>query len=210
MTHHTSRITISGLSVSLRQLDLRRLKVDWHSRTLGLLLLCFAAISCLPVFAASPAKQDKAYKTYVDPQRRFSFEYPATMSVKSPNPNEVRVLHPQASFRIAVFVEERSGKTPLSADQLLEALTKKLQEEKKDVSVLQHGKLPKLAGSQAYLVASFKEPNGMEFVQLVQYYVAPDRILQMTLSDRPQGFANLASVIKRVHSSLRILAPALR
>jgi hypothetical protein len=210
MRYHTTRTTISRLLGGLRPLDVRQLKADGCPRGVCLLLLCIAAFSCLPALGASPVSQDKAYRTYVDPQRRFSFDYPATMSVKSSNPNEVRVLHPQASFRIAVFVEERSGKTPLSAEQLLEALTKKLQEEKKDVSVLQHGKLPGLAGSQAYLVASFKDPNGMQFVQLVQYYVAPDRILQMTLSDRPQGFANLASVIKRVHSSLRILAPALR
>ena len=210
MRYHTTRTTISGLPGGLRQLDVRGLKTPGHSRGVCLLLLCIAAFSWLPALGASSTAQDKAYRTYVDPQRRFSFEYPATMSVKSSNPNEVRVLHPQASFRIAVFVEERSGKTPLTADQLLEALTKKLQEEKKDVSVLQRGKLPKLPGSQAYLVASFKEPNGKQLVQLVQYYVAPDRILQMTLSDLPQGFANIASVIKRVHSSLRILAPALR
>jgi hypothetical protein len=215
MTYHTTRTTISRLSGSFRRFDLRRRRADRHSRIFGFLLVCFAALSCLPAFAASPAKQDKAkqdkaYKTYVDPQRRFSFEYPATMSVKAPNPNEVRVLHPQASFRIAVNVREYSEKPPRSADQLLEDLAKALQEEMKDVSVLQRGKLPNIDGSQAYLIVSFKQPNGLQLVRLVQYYVAPDRILEMTLLDRPEGFANIASVIKRVHSSLRIFVPALK
>lgn len=179
-------------------------------RYLGYLVLCAIALSCVPAIAAQPSGQDGAYKRYADPQRRFAFEYPATMNVQAPNPNEVKIFHPQASFRIAVFVTERQSKAAISAEQLLEALTKRLQEEMQDVSILQRGKLPGLAGSQAYLVVSFKDPKGMQLVQLVQYYVAPDRSLQLTISDRPQGFKNLASVIKRVHHSLRILAPALR
>ncbi len=210
MRCHTRGTTLARLSGTLGRFAPWRSTAARHRGCLGLLLLSITVLSCVPAMSASSANQDRAYRTYVDPQRRFSFDYPVTMTVKSPNPNEVRVLHPQASFRIAVFVEERSGKTPLNADQLLEAVTKKLQEEKKDVSILQRGKLPKLAGSQAYVVASFTDPSGMQLIQLVQYYVAPERILQMTLSDRPQGFANLASVIGRVHSSLRILAPALK
>jgi hypothetical protein len=47
-------------------------------------------------------------------------------------------------------------------------------------------------------------------VQLVQYYVTEDRLLQMIISDRPEGFRNLQKVIRQIHQSLRIMKPALK
>jgi len=172
--------------------------------------LSFVIVSC---FWAVPGKgigDEALYKKYTDPNGRFSFEYPATMNVQSSNADEVKVIHPGASFRITVFVEQRQGKSKLTAADLLALSKKRLQEEMKNVSVLGEGKLPSLEGSQGYVAVSFTDKKGMQLVQMVQYYVAEDRFLQMTISDRPEGFKNLQTVIQKVHQSLKILNPKLK
>ena len=159
---------------------------------------------------AHAAADEAAYKQYTDPRRRFLFDYPATMRVKSVGPDDVQIFHPAASFRISVFVEKRAEKPGLTADNLLTALKKELAKQSKDFSVLGEGKLDGVPGSQGYVVVSFLDKRGTQLVQLVQYYVAANRWLQMTISDRPWGFKNLEPVIKRVHQSLRIIDPALK
>ena len=154
--------------------------------------------------------QEALYKQYVDPAGRFSFEYPGTMKLEATSNNEVKIYHPAASFRISVFVEQRQGKSNLTADVLLAALKKRLQEEMKNVSVLGEGKLAGLQGSQGYVAVSFTDKKGTQLVQMVQYYVSEDRFLQMTMSDRPEGFKNLETVIRKIHQSLKILKPKLK
>jgi hypothetical protein len=159
---------------------------------------------------STPAVDEGLYKQYTDPGRRFLFDYPATMSVRSAAPDEVLIYHPGASFRIAVYVERRKTKSGRTAQDLLNAFKKELEKENKDVSVLGEGKLEGLSGSQGFVVVSFKDQKGTQLVQLVQYYVTENGLLQMTISDRPWGFKNLEPVIKKVHQSLRIIDPTLK
>ena len=98
----------------------------------------------------------------------------------------------------------------MTADILLAVLKKRLQEEMKNVSVLGEGKLANLKGSQGYVAVSFTDKKGTQLVQMVQYDVSEDRFLQMTISDRPEGFKNLETVIRKIHQSLKILNPKLK
>jgi hypothetical protein len=156
------------------------------------------------------AGDEARYIQYTDPGRRFIFDYPSTMQVKSTGPDDVQVFHQAASFRISVFVERRKNRPDLTAEDLLTALKKALEKETKDFSVLGEGKLEGLPESQGYVVVSFRDTKGTQLVQLVQYYVAAKACLQMTISDRPWGFKNLEPVIKKVHRSLRIVDPTLQ
>lgn len=152
---------------------------------------------------------EPGFNQYTDPGRRFIFDYPSTMQVHASNPDEVKIFHPGATLRISVFIEKRPRSTTANAEDLLAAFNKKLKEEMKDVSIIQQGKLQHLQGPQGYVVCSFKNRKGIRLVQLVQYYVTKDRLLQMTISDLPQGFKNLWKVIDKIHRSLRIVNPDL-
>ncbi len=154
--------------------------------------------------------EDSPYKQYVDPAGRFSFEYPATMKLEAAQKDEVTVYHPATLFHISVSVRQLRGKSNLNADVLLAAWKKALQEEMKNVSVLGEGKLEGLQGSQGYVAASFTNKKGLQMVQMVQYYVSEDRFLQMSISDRAEGFKNLETVIRKIHQSLKILKPKLK
>jgi hypothetical protein len=153
---------------------------------------------------------EPGFKQYTDPSRRFILDYPATMRVSAPSANEVSIYHPRATLKIHIFVEKRPRKTVADAKTLLETFKRKLREEKKDVMILEEGKLPGLEGSQGYLICSFKNHRGIRVVQLVQYYVTQDRLLLLIISDRVEGFKNLATVIRKIHRSLRIVDPKLR
>jgi hypothetical protein len=153
---------------------------------------------------------EEGYVHFVDPQRRFALDYPATMKVSVLSADELKISHSGATLRITVSLEKRPDKGPPNAKLLLEALKKKLKEEVKDVSILEEGKAPDMAGAQAYMVCSFKERRGIQLVQLIQYYVSDDLLLRMIISDRPQGFKNLEKVIRKIHNSLKILNPKLK
>lgn len=153
---------------------------------------------------------DPGFMQYTDPSRRFILDYPATMKVSAPTPNEVSIFHPKASLTIRVFIEKRPRKTIADAKILLAAFKKKLKEEKRGVTILEEGSLPGLKGSQGYLICSFKNQRGIQVVQLVQYYVTQDRLLHLIISDRVEGFKNLADVIRKIHRSLRIVEPSLK
>jgi len=150
------------------------------------------------------------FKQYTDAQRRFIFDYPATMNVEASTADQVRIWHPGATLRINVFVEKRTKKAPPDAASWLEAFKSKLQEEMKEVSILEEGKLNSLEGSQGYIICAFKDQRGMMLVQLIQYYVSGERVFQMIISDKPEGFKNLHKVIRRIHESLRIVNPRLK
>ncbi len=179
---------------------------SFHKTIVGL----FVATWVLILVPSIASTQDTLYKLYTDPEGRFSFEYPATMKVQSPNNDEVKVYHPGAGLRISVFVEKRPAKSKLTAQNLLAASKKQLEEEARDVSVMGEGKLPKLEGSQGYVVVSFRDAKGTQLVQMVQYYVAEDRFLQMTIADRAQGYKNLEPVVQKVHHSLKIIKSQLK
>jgi hypothetical protein len=152
----------------------------------------------------------EGFSQYTDPEKRFIFDYPSTMKVDVPNKDEVLISHPGASLRIAVFVQTRKTKGPANADLFIEAFKKNLKDEMKEGALLEQGKSPSLQGAQGYVVCSFKNNKGTQLIQLVQYYVTEDRVLQMTISDRPAGFKNLEKVIKRIHYSLRVVNPQLK
>ena len=162
------------------------------------------------ILTASALAADSGFARYADPEQRFSFDYPATMKVRAAGNDEVKVTHPGATLRITVLVEKRRRTASASAELLLDAFKKTLKAEMKDAAVLEEGKLAGLEGSQGYIVCSFKDLRGIQLVQLVQYYVTEDRVLQMTISDRPEGFKNLEKVVRKIHQSLKILNPKLK
>jgi hypothetical protein len=162
------------------------------------------------ILTASALAADSGFTRYTDPERRFSFDYPSTMKVRAAGNDEVKVTHPGATLRITVLVEKRRRTASASAELLLDAFKKTLKAEMKDAAVLEEGKLAGLEGSQGYIVCSFKDLRGIQLVQLVQYYVTEDRVLQLTISDRPEGFKNLEKVVRKIHQSLRLLNPKLK
>lgn len=174
-----------------------------------------AVILFAAIIAVFGAKHDgwciePGFKQYTDPSRRFILDYPATMKVSEPKTGEVTIYHPKASLLIRVVIEKRPVTAITDAKALLQAFRTKLKEETKDPSILEEGKLPGLEGSQGYLICSFKNHKGIRVVQLVQYYVAKNRFLLLIISDRLEGFKNIADVIRKIHRSLRIIDPQLR
>lgn len=178
--------------------------------TIAPTIIVFLAVSGGWLTLAHALAKETPYKQYTDPGRRFLFDYPATMKVKTAGRDEVQIYHPDASFRISVYIEKLKHKPRRTAQDLLTALKKELEKENKEVAVLGEGKLEGLPGSQGFVVVSFRDKKGTQLVQLVQYYVAENACLQMTISDRPWGFKNLEPVIKKVHQSLRIIDPTLK
>jgi hypothetical protein len=132
------------------------------------------------------------------------------MEVAASNPDEVTMFHPAATLRVNVFVEARPPRAIPSAELLLEIFKKRLKEEMLDVSILEEGKRGDRGASQGYVICSFKDKRGIFVVQLVQYYVTRDRLLQLIISDRPEGFKNLADVIRKIHHSFRVIDPTLK
>lgn len=172
------------------------------------LVLLSALLAGHNLIASSPTTQ-QGYKKYIDPAGRFSFDYPAAMRCDPVTADEVKFSHPSASLRIAILVEPRQSRKPLDSDALRESFKKNLQESSKDAVILEEGRLPDLLEVQGYLVCSFKDKNGRKIMQLVQYYVSQDKMFQMIISDRPQGFFNVEKVIRHVHRSLKIMKPSL-
>jgi hypothetical protein len=179
-----------------------------NSCTIPVACLILAALGLLGPGPAPAA--ESGFTQYVDPGKRITFEYPLSMKVEAPGMNEVKISHPEAGLRIMVFVENRPRKTAPSAEAFLGTFRKRLEEEMKEVVILEEGKLPGLAGSQAYVICAFKDRRGLQFVNLVQYYGTEERMLQMIISERPEGFRNLLDVIRKIHQSLRILSPQLK
>jgi hypothetical protein len=185
----------------------RKTMIETSSKTVILVLLNFLLATIL---TASAFAVERGFTRYTDPEERFSFDYPVTMKIQAVSNDEVRVTHPGATLRITVLVEKRPRAASASAELLLDAFKKTLKEEMKDAAVLEEGKLKGLTGSQGYIVCTFKDRKGIQLVQLVQYCVTEDRILQMIISDRPEGFKNLKDVVNKIHQSLMILKPKLK
>ncbi len=130
------------------------------------------------------------------------------MQVQTTGRNEVKVFHPGATLRITVFVEARKASEKVDVKPFLEALKKKLKDEKTEASILKEGKhLGIEDDSQGYIVCAFKDERGLLWVQLVQCFLTKDRTIQLIISDRAEGFRNLLKVIARVHESFTIATP---
>lgn len=179
----------------------------WRIYILWILLLA-ASLGSPSNNTFAYAAQD-GYKKYIDLAGRFSFDYPASMRCNRVTADEVTFSHPSASLRIAVLVEPRQNKKILDPRTLLESLKKNLAEGSKDATILEQGRLPEIPGVQGYFVCTFKDEKGRKVMQLVQYYISLDKMFQMIISDRPQGFMNVEKVIRNVHRSLKILKPSL-
>lgn len=168
----------------------------------------FLMIVLSMAFSGTASGQD-GFSKYVDPAGRFTFDYPTSMTLKTVGENEVKIFHPGATLRISVFIQERQKKSPVTAETIAD-LFRKLKQEMKDSSVLEEGKIKGLDGTQGYTILLYKDHRGLQLVQLVQYYIAEERVLQMVISDRTQGFKNLEKVIRKIHNSLKILKPSLK
>jgi hypothetical protein len=169
-------------------------------------------VLCLGNSAWAAAKQEQTvagYAQYKDPLGRFIFDYPATMKVRGADPDQVTVFHQGATLRISVYVEKRPRKGDSKVEPLLEAFKKRLKEDVKEPTILEEGKTPGSRDSQGYIICSFKDQRGVDYVQLVHYCVGEERVLQMIISDRTAGFKNLAPVIRKIHQSLKIIDPKL-
>jgi hypothetical protein len=162
------------------------------------------------VAAEKAEPSDHVFARYTDPARRFTLDYPATMKVDASNPNEVRFYHPRASLRINIFLEKRTAKSVPDAKALLGVFVKSMKRGMKDFSVMEEGKLAGLGGSQGFLICTFKDRREIQLVQLVQYYVAKAGLLQLIITDRPEGFRNLLQVIRKIHRSLRVQGALLK
>jgi hypothetical protein len=173
-------------------------------------ILSFLFCSLVLIALCCVAEALEGFKTFTDPQKRFSFEFPGTMNVEQSSEDEVKIFHPKATLRINVFIEKRRANSHAGAPFLLETLKKRLQEEMKQVVFIEEGKSPHIKGSQGFIICSFVDSRGIKLTQLIQYYVTEDRILQMIVSDKTPGFQNLEKIIRYIHQSLRILNPALK
>lgn len=183
---------------------------------IAVLCVAAAALSNAPdAFArrapAQPSERaEPTYARYVDPEGRFSFEYPSTMNVRAKNPNEVMVGHPEATLRISVYVDKRPPGSAPRVKPLLRSFKERLRKDVKNGKVLVDGEPEDKDARQGYVVCLFKDSRGINTVQLVHYVAASDRLLQMIVSDRPKGFTSLKEVIRKIHRSLTIMKPDLK
>jgi len=157
----------------------------------------------------SAASNANAFKTFKDPLNRFSIKFPATMKVQDSNPDEIRIYHPNATFRIKISVEKRLKKGPPDATAFINAFKQNLKLETKQPEILKEGRSKTIKGTQAYLICEFTDKRGIRLMQLCQYYSTEDRFLQLIIMDRVEGFKNLEKIISEIHDSFTILKPDL-
>lgn len=165
--------------------------------------------TCLSLFAFGESLGQEGFKTYVDPHSRFSIDYPSTMIIEAHSPDELNFSHPSASLRMSLDIIRRPNKkASKDVKAFMNAIRHNLKEEFKDVVIISEGS-SKTDPSQLYLLYSFTDKRGMKLTQLTQVYLADERILQLIISDRSEGFKNLDSLIERIHNSLKISKPSL-
>lgn len=151
---------------------------------------------------------EDGFNTYIDTKGRFSIEYPSTMTVDTSVPDELTIFHPSATLRIRLNIIDRPKKSSRDTKVFIDALKQNLREEFRDAVVLEEGHSSS-DPSQAYILCSFTDKRGVKLTQLTQVYLAEERILQLIISDKPEGFKNLGSIINRIRNSLKILKPFL-
>ncbi|MGD9818377.1 MAG: hypothetical protein AB7V04_06720 [Desulfomonilaceae bacterium] len=171
---------------------------SWFATLILVFLIWFEPCACC----------DDGLTAYTDPKGRFSIDYPSTMTLNAASVDDLSIVHPSASLRIDVDVIQRPKKASRDTVAFLNVLKKGLKEEFPDAQILGEGQSatdPK----QLYLICSFTDKRGVKLVQLVQVYLADERILQLIISDRSAGFKNLESLITRISNSLKIFKPSL-
>jgi hypothetical protein len=176
-------------------------KVAW---VLLVWLAMTAAVSSSQAARSHPVTRGDVFRTYRDPGGRYSFDYPRTMQVDKPTPNAVRVFHPKATLRIWVFLESRKGTRSTAVKPLIEAFKERLDRQMSDVRILEEGSLFPKQASEGFVICNFTDRRGITLTQLVQYFLTSRTIIQLVISDRPQGFKNLEPVIRRIHRSVRV------
>ncbi len=174
-----------------------------------ILLVCLNALLQLSYAQPSSQAAQQGYNKYVDPGGRFSLDYPSAMTCDQVSADEVKFSHSAASLRIAIIVEPRQDKKPVDSRALIESFKQNLHKNATDSAILEEGSLPHIPEPQGYIVCTYKDKKGRKIMQLVQFYVSKDKMLQMIISDRPQGFFNVEKVIRHVHRSLKIMKPDL-
>ncbi len=157
---------------------------------------------------ASPCNAEDGFSHHVDPKGRFSLEYPSTMTVQAKSEDETIFSHGSASMRMSVDVIKRPKKASRDTKAFINAIKQNLKDEFKDVTIVSEGASAS-DPNQMYLVYSFTGRRGVKLTQLTQVYLADERILQLIISDRSEGFRNLDSAIQRIQNSLKILKPSL-
>lgn len=167
----------------------------------------FLVICAILALCNQSSAQD-GFNTYLDKDGRFSIEYPSTMTVDIMSPDELNFSHPSASLRMSLDIIRRPKKATKNTEVFVNAIKQNLKDEFKDVTIMSEG-ASSSDPSQLYLLYSFTDKRGVKLTQLTQVYMADERILQLTISDRSEGFNNLGSVIQRIRTSLKILKPNL-
>ncbi len=180
------------------------------SNVMAGIMVLFLMAWGFPFHNALAAAGSKAFKTYTDPLKRLSIKFPATMKVEEPNPNEIRIYHPNATFRINISIENRLKKGPPDATAFIKAFKQNLKLETKQPEILKEGSSKNIKGAQAYLIYAFTDKRGIRLMQLCQYYATEDRFLQLIITDRIEGFRNLEKIISEIHESFKILKPNLQ
>ena len=180
------------------------------SNVMAGILVLFLMAWGFPSHNALAAAGSKAFKTYTDPLKRFSIKFPATMKVEESNPDEIRIYHPNATFRINISIENRLKKGPPDTTAFIKAFKPNLKLETKQLEILKEGSSKNIKGAQAYLIYAFTDKRGIRLMQLCQYYATEDRFLQLIITDRIEGFRNLEKIISEIHESFKILKPNLQ
>jgi hypothetical protein len=171
---------------------------------------CLLFCHCVLISNAQGKRGSAVFTRYEDPAGRFFFSYPPTMTAKRVGPDHVRVHHPKAGLRIDVFVEKRRRPMDPKAAPLLAAFKMRLKQEMKDARILKEGRLKGSDDSEGFVLCTFRDRRGIRHVQLVQYVVGKTRLVQMIISDRPQGFNNLSKIILRIQRSLKVVKSGLK
>jgi hypothetical protein len=164
--------------------------------------LAFILVASYPAWGANPAA---LYKRHSDPKGRYSLEYPATMNARLQGPDQLAISHPKAPFRIYVFIENRKQKGTPNAASLLKKLAKNLEKELGKIEILDAKSPVKGDKRHGYAIFRFSNSRGVDITQLVHYFVAKDRALQLIISDRSKGYENVKPVVEKVHKSLKII-----
>lgn len=160
--------------------------------------------------ALSGAPSDGSFKIFKDKLNRFSIKIPVTMEIHYSNPDEIRIYHPKATFRINISIEKRLKEGKPDATAFMQAFKQNLKLETNQLKILKEGQSSTLPGAQAYLIYSYADKRGIRLMQLYQYYATNDRFFQLFITDRVEGFKNLEKVISDIHGSLKILKPDLK
>ncbi len=175
-----------------------------------ILAALFQVVLIFPSGNLSAAPNTNAFKTFKDPLNRFSIKFPATMKVEDSNPDEIRIYHPNATFRINITIEKRLKKGPPDATAFINAFKQNLKLETQQPEILKEGRSKTIKGAQAYLICAFTDKRGIRLMQLCQYFATEDRFLQLIIMDKIEGFKNLEKIISEIHDSFTILKPDLK